>query len=51
VNPAIQQDRRGTEKPFLLNHHSQLVWVPRFNAGGINMALQQISTSEGGVLI
>jgi hypothetical protein len=51
VNPAIQQDRRGAEKPFLLNRHSQLVWVPRFNAGRINMAPQQISTSEVPALI
>jgi hypothetical protein len=51
VNPAIQQDRRGTEKPFLLNRYSQLVWVPSFNAGLVNMALQQISTSEAHALI
>jgi hypothetical protein len=51
VNLPIQQDRRGTEKPFLLNRYSQLVWVPSLNAGLVNTALQQISTSEVHALI
>jgi hypothetical protein len=46
VNLAIQYDRRSTEKPFLLNGYSQLVWAPSFNADRINAALQQISCSE-----
>jgi hypothetical protein len=60
VNRAIQYDRRCTEKPFLLNRHSLFVWVPNFNADRdkygtnadrINMALQQISSSEVRALI
>jgi hypothetical protein len=51
MNPAIQYDRRSTEKPFLLNPHSPLVWDPSFNADRVNMALQQISSSEVRALI
>jgi hypothetical protein len=32
VNRSIQYDQRFTEKPFLLNRHSPLVWNPSFNA-------------------
>src|SRR6476660_3994849 len=32
VNPAIQYDWRCSEKPFLPNRHSLLVWAPSFNA-------------------
>jgi hypothetical protein len=60
MNPAIQYDRRSTEKPFLLNCHSLWGWDPSFNADRdkygtnadrINMALQQISSSEVRALI
>jgi hypothetical protein len=35
VNRAIQYDRRNTEKPFLLNRHTLLVWPPSFNAAAM----------------
>jgi hypothetical protein len=46
VNRSIQYDRRFTEKPFLLNCHSQLVWDPSFNADRKNAAWQHLSSSE-----
>jgi hypothetical protein len=46
VNRAIEYDRRFTEKPFLLNGHSPLVWDPSFNADRNNVALQHVSFSE-----
>jgi hypothetical protein len=51
VNRSIQYDRRFTEKPFLLNRHSQLVWNPSFNADRRNAALQHLSSSELRALI
>ncbi|HMH72822.1 MAG TPA: hypothetical protein VK554_11015, partial [Bradyrhizobium sp.] len=51
VNRSIQYDRRCTEKPFLLNRHSQLVWNPSFNADRRNAALQHLSSSELRALI
>jgi hypothetical protein len=51
VNQSIQYDRRFTEKPFLLNRHSQLVWDPSFNADCKNAALQHLSSPELRVLI
>ena len=46
VNRSIQYDQRFTEKPFLLNRHSPLVWDPSFNADRKNAALQHLSSSE-----
>jgi len=46
VNQSIQYDQRFTEKPFLLNRHSQLVWAPSFNADCKNAALQHVSSPE-----
>jgi len=53
VNRSIQYDRRFTEKPFLLNRHSQLVWDHSFNADrkNKNAALQHLSSSELRALI
>jgi hypothetical protein len=45
VNQAIQYDWRYSEKPFLPNRHSLLVWAPSFNAAAIHVALQQIAFS------
>jgi hypothetical protein len=42
MNRAIQYDRRCTEKPFLLNRHSLLVWPPGFNAAPLHAALQHM---------
>jgi len=50
VNRSIQYDQRFTEKPFLLNRHSQLVWDPSFNADR-NAALQHLLSSELRALI
>jgi hypothetical protein len=46
VNQAIQYDWRYSEKPFLPNRHSLLVWASSFNAAPIHAALQQIAFSE-----
>jgi len=46
VNRSIQYDQRFTEKPFLLNRHSPLVWDPSFNADRKNAALQHLPSSE-----
>src|SRR6266403_515634 len=45
VNQAIQYDWRWSEKPFLPNRHSLLVWAPSFNAAAIHVALQQMAFS------
>jgi hypothetical protein len=46
VNQAIQYDRRCSEKPFLPNRHSLLVWAPSFNVAPLHVALQQTAFSE-----
>jgi hypothetical protein len=46
VNQAIQYDWRCSEKPFLPNRHSLLVWASSFNAAPMHAALQQIAFSE-----
>jgi hypothetical protein len=48
VNPAIEYDRACSEKPFLLNRHSLLVWPPSFNAASMHAALQH--TTEPGIM-
>jgi hypothetical protein len=50
VNRAIQYDRRCTEKPFLLDRHSLLVWRPSI-AADMYAALQHMTSSERRALI
>src|SRR5207237_2895438 len=46
VNQPIQYDRSCSEKPFLPNRHSPLVWPTSFNAAPTYVAVQQIAFSE-----